>query len=64
MDLAKDLELPGFPTRNSGIFSSIQTTIIKTFSRKALLRATFCGITMLFKNTSWHLKMKAKKFPT
>ena len=52
MDFAKDLELPGFPTKNSGIFSSIQIIIINTFSRKALLRATFCGSFKLFKNTS------------
>ena len=55
MDLANDLELPGFPTKKSGIFSSIQTTIINTFSLKAVLRAMFGGIFMLFRNTSWHL---------
>lgn len=41
MVLARDLELPGFPTRNRGILSSIQTTIIKTFSLKALFLAMF-----------------------
>lgn len=57
MDLARDLELPGFPTKKSGIFSSMQTTIINTFSLKAVLRAIFGGSFMLFKNTSWHLKL-------
>ena len=52
MDLAKDLELPGFPTKKSGIFNSIQTTIINTFSLKAALQATKGGIFMLRKNTS------------
>jgi len=42
MDLARDFELPGLPTKNSGILSSIQTTIMNTFSRKAALLAMFC----------------------
>ena len=37
--LASDLELPGLPTTNNGILSSIHTTIMNTFSLKAVLRA-------------------------
>jgi len=40
MHLAKDLELPGLPTRNNGIFNSMQTIIMNTFSLKAALQAT------------------------
>ena len=39
--LASDLELPGLPTTNKGILSSIHTTIINTFSLKASLQAMF-----------------------
>ena len=37
--LARDLELPGFPTTKSGIRSSMHITIINTFSLKAMFRA-------------------------
>lgn len=49
---ASDLELPGFPTRNSGIRSSIHTTIIKTFSRKAVFLAMLAPIFILSKRRS------------
>ena len=39
IDFARDFELPGFPTRNSGILSSIQTAIMNTFSLRAAFLA-------------------------
>ena len=36
---ARDLELPGFPTTNNGILSSMQITIMKTFSPRAVFLA-------------------------
>ena len=44
IDFARDFELPGFPITNRGIFSSIHTSIIKTFSLRATLRAMFLGM--------------------
>ena len=52
---ANDLELPGFPTRNRGMRSSIHTTIMKTFSFKAALRAMLSSSLTWSRNTSWHL---------
>lgn len=40
MLFARDLELPGFPMMNRGILSSMQITIMKTFS----LSATLCAM--------------------
>ena len=56
MDFAKDFELPGFPTTNSGILSSMHTAIMNTFSLRAALRAMFGPSTMFERNTSWQLK--------
>ena len=56
MAFASDLELPGFPTRNSGILRSMHTAIINTFSLRAALRAMFSPNTILSSNTSWHLR--------
>ena len=53
--LARDLELPGLPTRNSGIFSSIQTAIIKMFSLRAAFFAMLRPSSMLSSSTSWQL---------
>ena len=52
MDLARDLELPGLPTRKSGIRSSMQIAIIKTFSRRAAFLAMFGPRVMLSSSTS------------
>ena len=52
MDLAKDFELPGFPTTNRGILSSMHTAIMNTFSLRAALRAMFGPSTMFERNTS------------
>ena len=41
MVLARDFELPGLPTRNSGIRFSMHTTIMKMFSFKAWFLAIF-----------------------
>ena len=38
---AKDLELPGLPTTNNGIRSSVQIAIINTFSLRAIFLAIF-----------------------
>lgn len=56
MDFAKDFELPGFPTTNSGILSWIHTTIMNTFSLRAALRAMLGPSTMFERNASWQLK--------
>ncbi len=37
--LARDFELPGLPTTNNGILSSMHTTIMNTFSLKAVFLA-------------------------
>ena len=58
MDLASDLELPGFPTRKSGIRNSMQITIMKTFSRRAAFLAMFGPNVMLSSSTSWQLRGK------
>ena len=52
IDFAKDFELPGFPTTNSGILSSMHTAIMNTFSLRAALRAMFGPSTMFERNTS------------
>ncbi len=54
-DLARDLELPGFPTRKRGILSSMQIVIMKMFSLRAAFRAMLWPSSMLSKSTSWHL---------
>ena len=56
---AKDLELPGFPTTNNGILSSIHTTIMNTFSLKAVLRAILGPSSNSFSTAFWQL-LKAK----
>ena len=38
---AKDLELPGLPTTNNGMRSSVQIAIINTFSLRAIFLAIF-----------------------
>ena len=55
MDLARDLELPGLPTRKRGIRNSIQIAIMNTFSRRAAFLAMFGPRVMLFSSTSWQL---------
>ena len=55
MDLAKDLELPGLPTKKRGIRSSMHTAIMKMFSLRAAFRAMFGPRVMLSNSTSWHL---------
>lgn len=55
MVFASDFELPGLPTRNSGIRSSIETTIMNTFSLRALFFAMFLSKLTFSRNTSWHL---------
>ena len=52
IDLARDLELPGFPTRKRGIRSSMHTVIIKIFSLRAAFRAMFGPRVMLSNSTS------------
>ena len=52
IDFAKDLELPGFPIRNSGILRLIHTTIINTFSCRAEFLAIFSPSFMLSSKTS------------
>lgn len=44
--IAKDLELPGFPTMNKGILLMMQTIIAKIFSFKRLLRPMPYGISI------------------
>ncbi|RMZ93476.1 hypothetical protein BpHYR1_038050 [Brachionus plicatilis] len=43
IDFANDLELPGLPTMNNGIRSSMQTIIMNTFSNRAEFRAIKCS---------------------
>ena len=52
IDLARDFELPGFPTRNNGIRNSMQITIMNTFSRRAAFFAMFDPNFMLLRRTS------------
>ena len=56
MALASDLELPGLPTRKSGILKSTQMAIMKMFSLKAALRAMFLPNSILSNSTSWYLE--------
>ena len=53
--LARDFELPGFPTTNNGILSSMHTTIINTFSLRASLRAMLGPSSNSPIKVSWHL---------
>ena len=53
--LANDLELPGLPTTNKGILSSMQITIMKTFSLSAVLRAMFGPSSSSSRTAHWHL---------
>lgn len=55
-----DFELPGFPTRNRGIRSSTQTTIMKKFSLKARFWAILSLIFKSFKKAIWHLSWMRK----
>ena len=55
MDFARDLELPGFPTRKRGIRSSMQIAIMKTFSLRAAFLAMFGPRVILSSSTSWQL---------
>ena len=55
MDFARDLELPGFPTRKRGIRSSIHIAIMKTFSWRAAFLAMFGPRDMLSSSASWQL---------
>lgn len=55
MVFARDLELPGFPTKKRGIRSSMETTIMNTFSLRALFFAMFLSKLTFSRNTSWHL---------
>jgi hypothetical protein len=59
--LANDLELPGLPTRNIGILSSIHTIIMNTFSFKAWFFAIFGAKSTFSKKTDWHLQYSLKK---
>ena len=56
MDLARDLELPGLPTRKRGIRSSMHIVIMKTFSRRAAFLAMFGPRVMLSSSISWQLR--------
>ncbi len=53
--LARDFELPGLPTKNRGMRSSMQINIMKTFSLRALFRAMNASSSTSSRNTSWHL---------
>ena len=64
MDLARDLELPGLPTRNRGIRNSMQIAIMKTFSLRAAFLAMFGPRIMLSKSTSWQLKVMKRSVKT
>ena len=55
MDFARDLELPGLPTRKRGIRSSMQIAIMKTFSLRAAFLAMFGPRVILSSSTSWQL---------
>ena len=59
MDFARDLELPGLPTRKRGIRSSMQIAIIKTFSRRAAFLAMLGPRVILSSSTSWQLWRKS-----
>ena len=52
---ARDLELPGLPTTNSGILSSMHTTIMNTFSLKAVLRAMLGPSANSLRTACWQL---------
>ena len=52
MDLAKDLELPGLPTKKRGMRNSMHTAIMKMFSLRAAFRAMFGPRVMLSNSTS------------
>ena len=54
--LAKDLELPGLPTTNSGILSSMHTTIMNTFSLRAVFRAMLGPRSNSLSTARWQLK--------
>ena len=54
--LAKDLELPGLPTTNSGILSSTHTTIMNTFSLKAVFLAMLGPSSNSLSTAFWQLK--------
>ena len=56
MVLASDFDVPGLPMINNGIRSSIQTTIMKTFSFNAALHAILDGRWSSFINAFWQLK--------
>ena len=58
MDFARDLELPGLPTRKRGIRNSMQIAIIKTFSRRAAFLAMLGPRVILSSSTSWQLWRK------
>ena len=58
MDFARDLELPGLPTRKRGIRSSMQIAIMKTFSLRAAFLAMFGPRVILSSSTSWQLLRK------
>lgn len=59
MVFARDLELPGFPTKKRGIRSSMETTIMNTFSLRALFFAIFLSKLTFSRKTSWHLLKKS-----
>ena len=54
--LARDLELPGLPTTNSGILSSMHTTIMNTFSLRAVFRAMLGPSFNSLSTARWQLK--------
>lgn len=56
MVFASDLELPGLPTKKSGMRNSMQITIMNTFSLRAWLRAMLGPRSTPSRNTSWHLQ--------
>ena len=56
--LAKDLELPGLPTTNSGILTSMHTTIMNTFSLRAVFRAMLGPSSNSFSTACWQLENK------
>ena len=56
MDLARVFELPGLPTRKSGILSSMEMVIMNTFSLRAAFLAMLRPNNMFSNSTSWHLR--------
>ena len=62
IDLASDFELPGLPTMNSGMRSSMQIIIMNTFSSRAELRAIFViwFRSMSSINMFWHLSISVR----